>query len=398
MALDSGDVGQYPVYLGIWTNWSRGQVLGLTLTLKCQKANLLIAFTAFFFAFNAVYHQRQAILRNSSAPEGGIQQLMWLIWANRDRSDRFAPLVMVTVALLCIITFTTAGGLSSQITTAVGTEVLIRGLNCGILQSQIAVPNYFELESIKADSIDNAANYAQQCYSTGAAGDCGRFVTKSLTSYIDDNAPCPFEEGICRSNSKNLRIDSGYISSHKHLGLNSPLKLFGRNVLHCSPIITAGYTSQQNTSLGNITLYHYGSALTSSGWHNYTFAAKSIEDQYVFGFSLDYLVFSSSYRVSAMSYLVVNKTVDTVTSDFIPIRPILREDADVALVFLSGEDVVYSNPSTDEWYRVSATQVNDSEKAKAEINATPIYLPLEPASPLACAYQYQFCYEDIEAV
>lgn len=42
---------QYKVHLGLWTDWSRGQVMGLTLTLDRQQANLLIAFTASFVVF-----------------------------------------------------------------------------------------------------------------------------------------------------------------------------------------------------------------------------------------------------------------------------------------------------------------------------------------------------------
>jgi len=39
------------VYIGTWTNWSRGSVLGATLTLTRSNGNLLIAFTAVFVAF-----------------------------------------------------------------------------------------------------------------------------------------------------------------------------------------------------------------------------------------------------------------------------------------------------------------------------------------------------------
>ncbi|KAI1132832.1 hypothetical protein F5Y10DRAFT_291787 [Nemania abortiva] len=387
MASDSTDTDRYPVYLGLWTNWSRGQVLGLTLTLRRQEANLLIAFTAFFIAFiatrfwrivcfafhrlyakatpqNAVYHQRQAILRNSSTPEGGILQLVWLAWANRDRGDRFTPLLMAIVALFCISAFTAAGGLSSQISTAVGTEVLIRSLNCG---------KFILLSPSKAEMIDNAANYAQQCYSTSTAGtlDCGRFVTKKLTSSVDDRAMCPFKEKMCRSTSKNLRIDSGYISSHEHFGINSPDEFFVRQILHCAPITTTGYTSQRNTSIGNFTLYHYGSVIATPGWLDYVHAAKSIESQYA------------------------NKSTVISTSDFRPISSIQREDADVTLVFLSAEGVLHSAPSTDEWYRVSPTAANLSEGINSTINTITVYLPLEPASPIGCAKQYQFCHGDI---
>lgn len=37
----------YPVYVGFWTNWSQGSVLGATLTLAQANANLVIAFVAF---------------------------------------------------------------------------------------------------------------------------------------------------------------------------------------------------------------------------------------------------------------------------------------------------------------------------------------------------------------
>ncbi|KAI1350941.1 hypothetical protein F5Y01DRAFT_315224 [Xylaria sp. FL0043] len=204
MVSDSADTGQYPVYLGVWTNWSRGQVLGLTLTLRRQEANLLVAFTAFFIAFiatrfwrvlcfafhrlyatatsqNAIYHQRQAILRNSSTPEGGVKQLVQLIWTNRDRSDRFAPLLMAVIALFFIISLLYGslradGGLSSQISTAIGTEVLILSLHCGILDRSIpgtsdgSINDFFALVPSKAELIDNAAIYAQQCYSTRTSG------------------------------------------------------------------------------------------------------------------------------------------------------------------------------------------------------------------------------------
>ncbi|KAJ2977882.1 hypothetical protein NUW58_g7671 [Xylaria curta] len=422
MGSDLGHADQYPVYLGVWTNWSRGRVLGLTLTIGRQEANLLIAFTAFFIAFvatrfwrvvcfafhrlyatatsqNAIYHQRQAILRNSSTAEGAIQQLFELMWANRHRSDRFAPLLMALIALLCTTVFTAAGGLSSQISTAVGTEVLIRSLNCGISNRHFYdLQDYFALVSFQSEFIDNAANYAQQCYSSNASGnlDCGRFVIQNLTSIIDDDASCPFGDDICRSSSKNLRIDTGYIDSREHFGLNSPDRFFARSVLHCAPIKTKGYTSLRSTSMGNFTLYHYGSTLAPSGRQNFAFAAESIESQYAFAFSPDYPTSGGNYGVSALRYNVANKTVVNSEAQFIPINSLFRDDADITLVFLSGNGVFHSAPSTDEWYRVSPIAVNVSASLNAAVTPFPIYLPEEPASPLGCASQYQFCHGDLQ--
>lgn len=39
---------EYSVHLGTWINWSRGRVMGATLTLDRRDGNLLIAFTAVF--------------------------------------------------------------------------------------------------------------------------------------------------------------------------------------------------------------------------------------------------------------------------------------------------------------------------------------------------------------
>jgi hypothetical protein len=211
-------------------------------------------------------------------------------------------MLIAIFAAINITAFAAAGGLSSQISTAVGTEVLIQSLNCGYLDEAYTNPNghhnssqavsFRLLESSReAQSVENAVNYAKQCYSNNTAGmlDCGRFVKKFIASFVDNEASCPVHEKMCRSNSANIRIDSGYINSHRYLGLNSPIedRILARNVLHCAPITTTGFTSRKNTSLGDLTMYHYGSSLEPSGKKDYMFAAESIESQYAFALSPD---------------------------------------------------------------------------------------------------------------
>jgi hypothetical protein len=92
------------VYLGVWTNWSKGTVMGATLTITRQQGDLLIAFTGFLIPFvasrfwrilcfilhlyystskpeDAIYHQQQVILRNSSSPDTGLVSLFRLLWS-----------------------------------------------------------------------------------------------------------------------------------------------------------------------------------------------------------------------------------------------------------------------------------------------------------------------------
>jgi hypothetical protein len=89
-------------------NWSHGRLRGATLTLRTRDAGFLSAFLALFVAVagtsfwrigsfllhhalssraprDAVYHQRQAILRNAATAMSGVWSLVLLNWAWRRR-------------------------------------------------------------------------------------------------------------------------------------------------------------------------------------------------------------------------------------------------------------------------------------------------------------------------
>ncbi|KAI0201419.1 hypothetical protein F4808DRAFT_469726 [Astrocystis sublimbata] len=408
----------YPVYVGTWTNWSRGQIFGGTLTLRRREADLLIAFTAFFIAFvatriwrivcfsihrlvsketpqNAVYHQHQAVIRNASTPEDGILLLANIIRGGKGSKGRFRPLSTTAVATICIIAFTIASGYSSSVSTAIGDEVLIQSANCGqsvVGERDFYVRNFFS-GAYRARQINSAANYAQQCYSSdGGLLDCDRFVEKQIVGHVDRYAECPFQNDICRSRSSNIRIDSGYLSSHDTFGLNSPPghRVFWRNVYHCAPLVTTGYTSKKNTSFGEATLYHYGNTTGPLGAQDYIFAAKSIKDQYAFAFSDASIVDYSILDIQPLPADVQGGKIRNGSTLFL-IDSIFREDADVTIHFLSGNGVAFVEPSSDAWYQVAAAPVNQSFISANSSAHFPFYLPSEPSSPLGCTDQHQFC-------
>lgn len=300
----------YQVYLGTWTNWSRGPVLGQTLTCTRRNGDLIIAFTAFFIAFvgsrfwrigsiilhrsystdqpsGTVHHQRQIILRNTDSADAGLVKFTQLLWAWR----RHLPMVSLIkvlpafiMALFCVVAFTIAGGYSSQITTSAGTEVLVDGANCDLL----VVNRTYDSNILEVDvkSLWNEAlNYAQQCYNTESEGifDCQGFVTERIPIFIDDQAECPFPHEVCRTNSSNLLLDTGFINTHDHLGINAPPseRLIFRSTLQCAPLVTAGFTSSYEGQARNYTLYNYGIS-GPGGKYNYTYKARSLEAQYSF--------------------------------------------------------------------------------------------------------------------
>lgn len=296
------------VFLGRWTNWSRGPVFGSTLTMTQENGKYLIAFIAFFVAFvasrfwriccfflhrfhstnhpsAAPYHQRQAILRNSSSPESGLVFLLRLYWAWRQSHPKhllalFSPAL---VAFIVLAGFSTAGVFSSQISSTVGNEVLLSsGARCGIM---IGTSNITDALTVvrpyQSRVVDNALSYAQQCYSSSDSSmvDCNRFVAPRLVAVsVNYSAGCPFESKMCRTNASNLRIDSGYIDINRDLGMNTAAeeRFTWRTVLHCAPLVTEGHRSNVTHENQTFIRYHYGHTIDN----NYTYEVGDLAQQY----------------------------------------------------------------------------------------------------------------------
>jgi hypothetical protein len=97
---------------------------------------------------DTIYHQRQAILRNSSSPEDGLLLLLRLLWSDYYANNHICPLLAAVAAIFCIAAFTTAGSFSSQISTAIGNKVLLKANNCGRMQAVSSSQNikqYFKV-------------------------------------------------------------------------------------------------------------------------------------------------------------------------------------------------------------------------------------------------------------
>jgi hypothetical protein len=304
------------VRLGVWTNYSNGTILGATLTTTRGYGSLLTTFTGFAIAFvgsrfwsiiclilhrcystpeprDAIHHQRQVILRNSVSPDAGLVFLVRLLWAWRKsgtktkRYSRICPAILW--AIFCIAALTAITAFSSQISSAPGDEVLLRGDLCGIMtlpSSSIAA--MMLPETAVAKRINDAANYAQQCYSANNSGllGCDRFVTQTLPTVVwDNNTACPFEAGMCRSNTSNLRLDTGFIDSHEHLGINAPEqeRFAWRYTMQCAPLVTQGYTEQFVSDNTTWVRYNYGghtSGISNNSTLNYTMEIEGVDTQY----------------------------------------------------------------------------------------------------------------------
>lgn len=309
---DSSSV-PYVVQLGTWTNWSRGRIMGATLTVSRTNGNYLLSFTAFFISLvsvrfwrilcfvlhsrlatpaprDALHHQRQALLRNANSATSSSWALVRLAWAWRGTAGRrllARTLPLILTAALCAAAFTVAGGFSSQISTGIGNEVLVDGARCAITYTQGFNSSASNLMTLYvADQQLTANNYAQQCYNANATDytfDCASFVTPALPSTVDYNAPCPFAPEICRSNTSNIRLDTGYLDTTRHLGVNAPgsERILFRSIFQCAPLVTENHTEHVTTPDGaNYTRHYYGPPANSAAAHNWTYETPTLESVY----------------------------------------------------------------------------------------------------------------------
>lgn len=308
-AVTGSGADYHHIHLGFWTNWSYGRVQGATITLGHQNGNLLIAFLAIFVAAtgksfwrigcfvihrlhssttpeDGLYHQRQAILRNSSSAEDGAWQLanaVW-VWKRNARRPHLRLFPIIAFALLVSGSFGIASIFSSHVTSDTGNEVLISGSNCGPLHSGTddVDAELTILEPYLAQGATSHLNYALQCYTDALnSEDCSQYVKPRLPITLHTNASCPFADNMCKSRSDNIILDTGYLDSHNDLGINAPPKdRFQLRFVHqCAPVVTEGFSELYNAefyaSNGSlipelpVMRYYYGN-ITFPDADNYT--------------------------------------------------------------------------------------------------------------------------------
>ncbi|KAL8739322.1 MAG: hypothetical protein Q9181_000053 [Wetmoreana brouardii] len=297
------------IYTGPWINWSRGFVLGSTITLSQRNGSLLTAFLGIFVTAagtacwrilsflihqhqakdllnDAIHHQQQVILRNSGTPGEAAWQMTQLAWhwrkiANKPKSIlRSLPLVILAVCN--IVLFAIAGVFSAEVTKAVGNETLIRSPACGFQLPNSTRPDLPVFQSIAgANAMDAndtlaASAYSRACYgNTQSSSQCYQYPRSYISWTNRTDVPCPFGDNICKDIG-GFEMDSGLIDSHETLGINSRTsdRLQYRKLTTCSVLRTKEYAYEYNftgsgTEIEHLIRYNYGTIVNDND--NYTF-------------------------------------------------------------------------------------------------------------------------------
>lgn len=162
-------------------------------------------------------------------------------------------------------------------------QALIRGAECGwqdhsnpgALSDSMPKLNTLALESRAA--VSKGAAYTRSCYGSNTTSSlaCKNFVQPNIESTISLDVPCPFASRACAAPA--MSIDSGWIDSGKHLGINTrdSAKVQLRKTTTFVPLAGQLYTDVLNDT-GRGYAFGMSDGDESSQAPNYTFTNSNI--------------------------------------------------------------------------------------------------------------------------
>lgn len=251
------------VYQGFWIDYSRGTVIGATITTTANTANLIIAITSLLVAFTGahlwelvafVHHsrissrdpqptlhrQRQFLVRNIVSPGAFVLEMIKVGWGWRRHHPWASLFFMALVALICSVGFLTAGIFVSLLVSNSGIQVLAKSASCGFVSWQNeSTPLH---RSYQQQALKQAINYAEECYNkTGELPQCNIYAQPNITIQHVSEADCPFP-GLCTGHTA-LRLDTGLMDSKEVFGINMPsnLRVQMQRAITCAPIDDARF-------------------------------------------------------------------------------------------------------------------------------------------------------------
>ncbi|KAF2180390.1 hypothetical protein K469DRAFT_714764 [Zopfia rhizophila CBS 207.26] len=259
---------------GLWTNLSEGPILGRTITTDTRTGTLIVALLAVLSSLGTahlwhlitfLYHQirahglpsdglfrqQQAILRTLPTPSSLMAESLKLWWFWRNKTDRaltrsafqFATGLAFALATLAASIF------SSYVVDSSNIQVLVRGPDCGAVNTSIGeqgVPFRTYQGAINAF----AESFAQDCYQnkTVLPARCNAFVRPNIP-FTKERVPCPFSGGMCIGDEA-IAMDSGLLDLNHHFGLNlqnqDGVKFRKRTT--CSVLPLEGHTTVVNAT------------------------------------------------------------------------------------------------------------------------------------------------------
>ena len=418
------------IHEGFWTNWSKGTVMGRTLTLCPTYSILLTNSLALFVTLSGgqlwtilrfslhqyrasrnpeaphlVHRQEQVVLRNATTNFATLRLMSQVAWASRRTPGRpfLFCFLIVSLALVHAIFFMIAGAFSNNVANA-GQEVLSRSKFCGVFNEtylnvaaggiNAASAETLQLSVEYARKIDHdiqlSHEYAQQCYASQPhnymSSVCNTMSNSTISFDQSTVDSCPFQEDLCHTNSKTLVFSTGKIDSHRDLGINAKAddRLTYQRVTTCAVLNdtdrVTGWNGTRglvtNSSTENIAYAYYGPSTWEATDWTYSYSDfASLFTNFTSEVEMPYQV--STQRAYAGS---------PDNSDFSAIPEVEQKSADLTLLFLSFIGG-YAERIDDPWF--SALH---SHHVKSPDSLYQTQFERDRAiSTVGCTEQHQFC-------
>ncbi|KAH6687315.1 hypothetical protein F5X68DRAFT_268761 [Plectosphaerella plurivora] len=397
------------IYTGQWTDWSRGRVLGATLTLSSRDGAILVAFLAFFVTIvgtrtwiivsfvahqimakdsphDGLHYQRQHILRNESAA-GATWLFLQQSWYWRKTIPKVwqRTLPWALGAALFVGLFAAASILSGFITDGASEYRLLMSDDCGLQE-----PRDIEaLQVLKAFENQQAATYTRQCYDNDApSGSCNDLPIRTL-EWTNGTRTCPFDPTICLPDVRPFHMKTKELNSHHDFGINEPPenRVGYRRETLCTPLVTAHQNvnvsfmeripAVRNSTDESVTwVYLYGRRQGSQG---------RLTTPYTHAYNSENFNGDMAYSVWALRH------IPSSASSWVPIDALKPNvPADTTIMFIVPNSIKHIDPNNDPIFGANITWDQPGQIQR-------MYRPDRAVSPIACIDLHQICNLDPKA-
>lgn len=414
------------VFEGIWTNFDRGPVLGLTLTMSPQRAQFLTAALALtvsvagaqlwrIFQFGVhqyratstpqslLYHFTQTILRNPATDLNTLWRLIRVGYAWRHQRGvkvwkMLAPLIFWSLLHLVLVAL---AGIFVSKALVTKNDVLSVSPYCGLFDD-VYFGRVYTGDATDHDAVSLAFEYNNHVNSRYSFVQQHVDLSKiARQGYNDFPLPriictaaiaegqCPLPQSMChRDLSGSSTFDTGLLSSHSHFGLNAAMKdrVLFRLKSQCAPLDDTSYvTGWQNIPATSDLPAHqasdafYGPSLSNSRNATFTITKQVAE--------CDERQIRPAYALNSDSTPPGGDAMAG-TSTFDPIPELQLTDADLSLIMLSFSGY-YEQPVLDPWF--SAEQPVNVSNPSCLQDTRLLYTRGRPLTTIACTQQWQIC-------
>ncbi|KAK4454191.1 hypothetical protein QBC34DRAFT_375364 [Podospora aff. communis PSN243] len=398
------------VYIGTWLNHSNNV---LTLTLRDKEAAILAAALVIFVGFvanhawnilkfvlhqlrttrvaeNELHQQQQIVLRNSANHVHAFLLMTRLAFGwgiTKRRVSRMAAfegsIFLMILTLLGSLGWAAVQVSLAVVWTAAGDQFLVVPSHCGWIPryNNVSTPEAQTYYDVIKGGMDMANTYQLQCYrqrneSSSDNKRCGSFPVPHI-DWVGTDADCPFgNKNLCvATNSTPFRMDTGYINSQTHLGINTGYQdsIDYRYIATCSPLVP-DYRVSKNGSL----YYYYGN---NTDIQEDFPGERATWVQNITGRTDD-----NHYNVWAFSY-VVDKEFRNLIRDWRPNATMIPKDKSaftMSIFFITAGQMFYVSENYDPIF-------STKPKPGRVINNVPAYTPENPMSILGCIEEQEIC-------